>query len=152
MTIHKLVLLLLLTPLLSGNAAPDTPEATVKAYFAALSKGDRANANKLTARFPKFGDAQVAAVTDRYIEAHKRPGYAPLIKSGKAVEDCAVVIFESPTDPDPAYLIKQDGAWRVLPKLTQFNRDYFELQEVTLYDFVSWRNGSRLKLESERDG
>jgi len=136
MTTHKLVLLLLLTPLLSVYAAPDTPEATIKAYFAALSKGDRTNANKLTARFPKFGEAQVAAVTDRYIELHKRPGYAPSIKNGKAVEECAVVvILESPTDPDPAYLIKQDGAWRVLPRLTQFNRDYFELPEAALVRF-----------------
>jgi hypothetical protein len=136
MTTPKLILLLLLTSLLSVHAAEDTPEATVKAYFAALSKGDRTNANRLTARFPKFGDAQVAAVTDRYIELHKRPGYAPSIRNGKAVEDCAVVvILESPTDPDPAYLIKQDGAWRVLPKLTQYNRDYFEFPETTLARF-----------------
>ena len=136
MTTQKLVLLLLFTPLLSVYAAPEAPEATVKAYFAALAKGDRTNANKLTARFPKFGDAQVAAITDRYIELHKRPGYAPSIRNSKAIEDCAVVvIFESATDPDPAYLIKQSGAWRVLPKLTQYNRDYFELQEAALARF-----------------
>jgi hypothetical protein len=46
-----------------------------------------------------------------------------------------VIIFESPTDPDPAYLIKQEGAWRVLPKLTQYNRDYFELPEAVLARF-----------------
>ena len=136
MTTHKLVLMLLLTPLLSVYAAPDTPEATVKAYFAALAKGDRADAIKLTARFPKIGDAQIGAMTDSYIESYKRRGSTPSIKNGKALEDCAVVVtFDSPTDPDPAYLIKQGGAWRVLPKVTQFNRDYFEFPEATLGRF-----------------
>jgi hypothetical protein len=129
-----LLLLFFLIPQLSIQASTNSPEATVKAYFTALAKGDRTNANHLTARFPNFGDARVAALTDRFIELHKRPGYAPTVKNSKAIEDCAVVlIFESPTDPDPTYLIKQNGAWRVLPELTEFK--YFDFSEATLTRF-----------------
>lgn len=147
MTTYRLILFLLLAPLLSVYAAPDTPEATVKAYFTALSQGDRTKANRLTARFPKFGDAQVAAVTDELIELHKRPGYAPSVRGSKTTENCAVVvIFESPSDPDPAYLIKQGDAWRVLPWLTQYKRDYFEFPEATLARFRELEKWFRTKV------
>jgi hypothetical protein len=63
----QFILLLLLTPVLGAYAGPETPEATVRAYFTALAKGDRTNAIRLTARFPRFDEAQVATVTDRYI-------------------------------------------------------------------------------------
>jgi len=126
----------LLVPLLSLYATPDDPETALKAYFAALSKADREAANRLTAHFPKFGESEVAAVTERYIELHKRPGYGPTLRGSKTIENCAVVvIFESPTDPDPAYLIRQKEVWKVLPKLTQFDREHFELASSELERF-----------------
>lgn len=120
----------------STCADADDPETTLKAYFTALSKADRQTANRLTAHFPKFRESEVAALTERYIELHKRLGYSPVVRGWKRMENCAVVVvFESPTDPDPAYLIHKNGAWQVLPRLTQFDRDYFELQASELKRF-----------------
>lgn len=121
---------------LSGCAGLDDPKTALKAYFAALSRADRQTANQLTARFPKFGLSDVSAVTEQYIQLHKQPGYGPVIRGSKAIENCAVVIaFESPTDPDPIYLIRQEEAWRVLPTLTEFDQDRIELRAPELARF-----------------
>ncbi len=122
--------------ILSSSAAELTPVETVQSYFEALSKTNRVKANDLTAKFPKFGEVQVAGVTEKFIEIHRRPGFAPRIATSKMIEDCAVVIlYEKPTDPDPAYLIKQRGAWRVLPELTEYKEPEFELSEAVVGRF-----------------
>jgi hypothetical protein len=136
MKVGECLLPLLAIPWVAVQGASLGPEATVKAYFDALKKGDAVRANELTARLGHFGESQVATVIQEYIALHKKPGYAPKVRSSKTIEDCAVVVvLESPTDPDPAYLIKQNGRWRILPELTDYKRDEFELPEVVTARF-----------------
>ena len=56
------------------------------------------------------------------------------VGEGFTVEDCAVVIFEDgekgKPDYDPAFLIKQDGQWKVLLKLTDWDEEEFETSEA----------------------
>jgi hypothetical protein len=52
------------------------------------------------------------------------------------MENCAVVVvLDSPTDPDPVYLLKGKEGWRVLPGLTQFQREIFQLDAAELKRF-----------------
>ncbi|HWN95807.1 MAG TPA: ankyrin repeat domain-containing protein [Methylomirabilota bacterium] len=131
-----LVVALLAQALASISLAGEGPENALRSYFDALRKADRATANELTARFSKFTETHIAATTDWGISLGKNRQWRPVISKSKTIDNCAVVVMhESSTDPDPAYLIQQNGAWRVLPKLTQYNRDVFELPPVTLKNF-----------------
>ena len=119
-----------------ASAAQTPPESVLKSYFDALRQGNRAAASGLTARFPKFTDAEVASATDSAVSMAKNGRWSPVISKSKVIGNCAVVVFyESPTDPDPAYLMEQNGAWRVLPKVTQYKRDTFEFPKGTLEKF-----------------
>src|SRR5689334_5924439 len=98
--LFALILLSLGASSFSLVAAANDPEAAVKAYFGALARKDRAQAIQLTAHFPNLGDVEVAAATERSIQAVQRPGPASVTRGSKALGDCAVVILlESPTDP-----------------------------------------------------
>jgi hypothetical protein len=56
------------------------------------------------------------------------------------IGDCAVVVIgdgEQRTPDDPCYLLKQGGAWKVLPELARWQDDSFELTEEQKRAFES---------------
>ena len=113
-----------------------TPEQVLASYFDAVKKADQTNANSLTARFPRWGDKEVNQKNKTLI-FNFRNSSKPQTKNSKSIEDCAVVVtYESPNDPDSAYLIKQNGEWRVFPDVTGFERVDFPLSDLQLDRFI----------------
>lgn len=79
----------------------------------------------------------------------------PVPSSAKTIGDFAVVIFtdgnkERP-DYDPAYLIKQDGKWKVFLKLTKWDQPMFDLtdeQKKQLGELTEWFSAEKNRLYS----
>ena len=106
--------------------AADAPEAVAKRYLKARFDKDVETAMALTAEFPKVSKEKLKekyAQPDDALVAALRPKTAPEVRNAKVDGDLAVVVcLEKPTDPDPVYMIQQEGSWRVLPEITIFNR------------------------------
>ncbi len=98
--------------------------------------GDTGKAVALTATFPRLSSEQVRQVTQAYTDKAKAGNLKIWIypSSVSVSGDCAVVVIgddEEPTlnDPDPAYLLRQNGEWKVLLKLTNWKQDFIELND-----------------------
>jgi hypothetical protein len=60
-----------------------------------------------------------------------------LAEPSNILEDCAVVIGkQSEIDLDPVYLLKQGDQWRVLPTITRYDHQSFELSEAQQARFL----------------
>jgi hypothetical protein len=117
------------------NSPSDSPGAALKAYFEALKKGDLEAAKGLTAAFKNLPPEYLEQYTAKYSEGAKagKLNIKLVPKSSRVDKDCAVVTFEDGNkerpDYDPAYLIKQDGQWKVFLKLTKWEHRAFETTE-----------------------
>ncbi len=135
----KLILTVLLLTVCAGNilAADSETESVItflKGYRTALKKGEINSAIEMTAKFPEYPAAAIKEDTVRYSELSVSDELKLWIfpTSCKVVGDCAVVIVGdnlSPSADDPAYFLRQDGVWKIIPALTDWEDDYIELSE-----------------------
>jgi len=136
----------------------ETPSSALQRYYSALKTGDANAAIELTAKFKELPAGWIKEITDDLLAAAKEGDLSMKLVSGssKMLDECAVIIFEDGDkkrrpDYDPAFLIKQDGKWKVLPDLTnwedykpaltkpqiaQFKKlaDWFDKESARLYD------------------
>lgn len=160
MTKHAAIVVLWMSAALTGAliaeeaADLNAPGEVLVSYEAALKKGDVKTAKDLTAKFKTIPDEALEQFTAKYAEGAKAGELSfKLVKgSVKIIGDFAVVTFadgvkERP-DYDPAYLMRQDGKWKVFLGLTQWNRPRFDLsaeQKKQLAELEVWFDA-----ESER--
>jgi hypothetical protein len=148
-TIAVSLLSAIITSSVSANDAPElaAPTAALVSYEAALKKGDLDAAKDLTAKFKTIPAEALEQYTAKYSEGAKagKIVITPVPGSAKIIGDFAVVTFadgnkERP-DYDPAYLIKQNGRWKVFLKLTKWDHPMFELsddQKKQLGELKEW--------------
>lgn len=111
------------------------PTAALVAYYEALTKGDLAAAKELTAKFASLPADVIDEKTAKFSEGAKKGKIVitPVPGSARVIGDYAVITFkdgdkEQP-DYDPAFLIQQEGKWRVFMKLTGWDYPFFDLTE-----------------------
>lgn len=117
--------------MIAASAFAATPEETaivsvLKAYRAALNAGNTEQALALTATFPSVSPKETRQSTQELVDAIKSGTLKLWIYSSSVTVsgDCAVVVIgdgENPTPDDPAYLLRQEGNWRVFPRLAQWD-------------------------------
>jgi hypothetical protein len=156
-TIAVSLLSAIITGSVSANEAPEltAPTAALVAYEAALKKGDLDAAKALTARFKTIPAEALEQYTAKYSEGAKagKIVITPVPGSAKIIGEVAVVTFadgnkERP-DYDPAYLMKQNGQWRVFLKLTNWDHPMFDLpeeQKKQLGDLKEWFSAEKDRL------
>jgi hypothetical protein len=101
-------------------------------YRSALENGDMGRALGLTASFPNYPLDKTRGFTKKYVDLTKSGGLHLWIypKSFLQSGDCAVIIVgihDNPNPDDPAYMILQDGHWKVLPSIAMWQQDDFNL-------------------------
>ena len=127
----------IMTGSVSANEASETaaPTAALVAYENALKKGDLDAAKDSTASFKTIPAEALEQYTAKYSEGAKAGEIVitPVPGSAKIVGDFAVVTFadgdKQRPDYDPAYLMKQNGKWKVFLKLTKWDHPMFDLSE-----------------------
>ena len=123
--------------LTSTLTAADAPTEVGAQYVDALKKNDLAKAISLSARFTKLADQETERLTSKVAAALKGKPMTILAEPSKILEDCAVVIGkQSEIDLDPVYLLKQGDQWRVLPTITRYDHQSFELSEAQQARFL----------------
>ena len=111
------------------------PTAALVSFYDALTKGNLDAAEELTAKFANLPADTIAEKTAKYSEGAKNGKIVitPVPGSAKVIGDYAVITFKDGDkdrpDYDPAYLIKQDGKWKVFMKLTKWDYPLFDLTE-----------------------
>jgi hypothetical protein len=117
------------------------PTTALVSYYDALSKGNLDAAKELVAKFTSLPADVISEKTAKYSEGAKNGKIVitPVPGSAKVLGDYAVITFkdgdkENP-DYDPAYLIRQEGKWKVFMKLTTWDYPYFNLTEEQKKEF-----------------
>lgn len=131
------------------------PTKALVSYEAALKKGDTKAAKDLTAKFKTIPAEALDASTAEYSEAAKAGKLAitPVTGSAKILGDFAVVTFsdgnKKRSDYDPAYLVKQNGEWKVFLELTRWKSPMFDLsaeQKKQLSELGEWYDAEEKRL------
>ncbi|HYG75267.1 MAG TPA: hypothetical protein VEK08_09720 [Planctomycetota bacterium] len=129
--------LLLLSLLVIGSAfAGESPADTAKKFHDLLkaNKGDAIKAALIKPGEGKFleGDLKILF---KYADKVEKGKEDFVVVEAVEEKDCAVVIInqnkqdgKKDTDLDPMYMLKQDGAWKVLTSFSTWDRDYYKLQ------------------------
>ena len=136
----------------------ESPSAALMNYYNALKEGDLEEAKGLTASFAGLPGEYIDGYTEKYSKGVKAGALKIVLVPGleKQNEDCAVVIFEEgrggKPDYDPAYLIKQDGDWKVFLKLTSWDLRGAELadeQKARFEELAAWFKEEKARLYAE---
>ena len=106
----------------------------LKKYREALVAGETDTAVTLTASFQDLPAETIKLKTQNSVEATRSGRLKIWIfpANAKVIEGCGALIIgdgEKPAVDDPAYIIKQGGEWKVLLKLTDWNRPHFKISE-----------------------
>lgn len=139
------------------DAAVLTAAEATADLFAALAANDIDRAIARTAPIKGAPLPTVREYYERLAEHTKKTGPVQVV-AHLMLGDTAVVVFrEGGTgnskiiDLDPAYLVRHDGEWLVLFKLTKFDRPYIELDEATLTNFKklqAWFDEQKPRLQA----
>jgi hypothetical protein len=150
------ILSAIITSSVSADETPDlaAPTAALVAYDAALKKGDLDAAKDLTAKFKTIPAEALEQYTTKYSEGAKAGrSITPVPGSAKVIGDFAVVTFadgnKDRLDYDPAYLMKQNGQWKVFLRLTRWDHPMFDLsdeQKKHLGDLKEWFSAEKTRL------
>jgi hypothetical protein len=139
----------------AAGAEPDSlvePTAVVTAFFQAVAAKNVDRIVELTVPVDEAAKPAVRAYSER---AAGRP--TPAIVSHLQLSKTAVVIFhENPNnnltvDLDPAYLVRRDGKWFVLYKLTRFDRPESRISDEERVEFerlAAWYERQKPDLQS----
>lgn len=147
------------------------PMAVITTFSDRLNEGDVGGARALIANFPRFPETELDL--DRSAKRHQHGARLEPI-SFKAADDTAVVVAQEfgPTeafdevsrieagtpvalrrpDLDPAYMIRQNGEWKLLPELTEYDERYFDFTTVQLQRFAElekWYESEEKRLVAE---
>ncbi|MEP4079959.1 hypothetical protein [Haloferula sp.] len=150
--IATFVAALLITVLTCTVVAKEAADATAPtkalvAYETALKVGDAKAAKNLTAKFEATPEEALDQYTAKYSQGAKagKLSIKPVTGSAKVVGDFAVVTFSDGNkdrpDYDPAFLMKQDGEWRIFLRLTKWDHPMFDLsveQKKQLGELQEW--------------
>jgi hypothetical protein len=141
----------------ADEAVAATPAESTADLFAALAANDIDRAIALTAPVKGVPPEAVREYYQRLAEHAKKTATAQVV-AHLVLEDSAVVVFREAgpgknkiIDLDPAYLVRRDGKWLVLFKLTKFDRQYLELGDATLTNFKklqAWFDEQKPKLQT----
>jgi hypothetical protein len=156
-TITASLLVAIISSSASANEAAElaAPTAALVAYDSALKKGDLDAAKDLTAKFKTIPAEAIDQYTAKYSEGAKAGKIVinPVQGSAKTIADFAVITFtdgnKKRPDYDPAYLIKQDGKWKVFLKLTKWDHPMFDLtdaQKKQLGELTEWFDAEKDRL------
>ena len=138
----------------AAGAEPDSlaePTAAAAAFFQAVAAKNVDRIVELTVPVDEAAQPAVRAYSER---AAGRP--APAIVSHLQLSKTAVVIFREnpndnlPLDLDPAYLVRRDGKWFVLYKLTRFDRPEFRISDEERAEFqrlAAWYEAQKTNLQ-----
>jgi hypothetical protein len=131
-------------------------EATAN-LFAALGANDVDRAVAITAPVKGVPPEAVREYYQRLADHTKKVGTAQVV-AHLVLANTAVVVFREGgpgkskiVDLDPAYLVRRDGKWFVLFKLTKFDRPFTELDEAALANFKKlqeWFDEQKPKLQA----
>lgn len=161
MTRHTTLIVALVSAVFTGATLAEEPTAVsaptkaLVSYEAALKKGDLKAAKDLTANFKTIPAEALDEYTAKYSEGAKAGKIAvtPVTGSAKILGDFAVITFSDGNkkrpDYDPAYLMKQNGEWKVFLKLTQWKSPMFELsaeQKKQLSELEEWYDAEEKRL------
>ena len=129
---------------IQGAESPQTPADAVRVLDKAFKAKDAKAAMALMLKLKKVKDKDTSGYLKdrirRHIENAAR-GLSVEPVSTRIEMDCAVVIAKDikssgKFDYDPFYLIKHDGSWCVMPRLTQYNLPYVGMGDAQLKRFV----------------
>lgn len=130
---------LLFFGVLSCASAQDAPQVrrvvtsveTMAVFFDAIAQKDIDHVIRLTAPVEGYPPD---AIREFYEHIASRPGLKTIISHLELCETAVVVFNDNPNivqlDLDPAYLVRRDGKWLVLFKLTQFDRPCIKLTDT----------------------
>jgi hypothetical protein len=129
---HLIILIAVAFPETIAQEAKETPVTALLDYRTALKKGDLEGAMALTASFTRLPTERVRELTKEYLDmtASGRLHIWLYPDSLRIIADCAVIVTGDgarPAPDDPCYLLNQNGKWKVLPALTKWQEDYFDL-------------------------
>jgi hypothetical protein len=124
-------------------AAPATAAEATADLFLAWAANDIDRAVALTAPVKDVPPEAVREYYQRMVELTKKNG-VPQVIAHLVLGDTAVVVVNDngpgkAFDLDPAYLVRRDGKWLVLFKLTRFDRPYFKFDDARLNNFKMLR-------------
>jgi len=151
-TIFRLCLMVVASS--AAGAEPDSlaePTAAATAFFQAVAAKNVDRIVELTVPVDEAAKPTVRAYSER---AAGRP--APAIVSHLQLSKTAVVIFRENADDavtvdlDPAYLVRRDGKWFVLYKLTRFDRPEVRISDEERAEFqrlAAWYEGQKADLQ-----
>jgi hypothetical protein len=155
MSLHRVIAIVVVAVLLVFSSSPgeDVPESPPRKpgtpmtapellarFFAAIEAGDVDAVLALTDAVEGVPEEALRDSCQWVLESPGRPVRREIV-AHLQLEDVAIVIFEevkkeSPViDLDPAYLIRRDGAWRVLFGLTKYEGRHFRFSEQTTQRF-----------------
>jgi general secretion pathway protein G len=132
-----------------------TPEVVLMAYYKALKNGDLEKAKAMTAKFKTLPNEYLNKYTEKYSKLAKDGEMVMKLepKSMKVIGDCAVVTFKDGDkkrpDYDPAYLVKQNGEWKILLKFTQWGDRRFTFsdeQKIRFTELKTWFRSEKDRL------
>jgi hypothetical protein len=156
--------IVLFSPLEARAADAATAQTGAEAtadLFAALATNDIDRAVALTAPVKGMPPEAVREYYQRLAEHTKTTGAAQVV-AHLQLQDTAIVAFREGgpgegkiVDLDPAFVVRRDGKWLVLFKLTRFDRPYIELDEATLSNFKKlqvWFDEQKPKFQALLNG
>lgn len=111
----------------------DGPVATLQAYYSALQKGEIKKADELTARSSTLPEAHITQYNTVFSNrADTSFLWTIHPKRFKQVGDCAAVICElgpeGSSETMRAFLLKQDGKWKVYLKFWEEENAWYVLE------------------------
>jgi hypothetical protein len=124
------------TALALETVIPVDPTGAAAAFFQAAAAKDVDRLVELTAPVAEAARPAVRAYSEKVAG---RP--APAIVAHLQLPKTAVVVFldkplgTGPIDLDPAYLVRRDGRWLLLYRLTRFDREELELSDEERGEF-----------------
>ena len=123
-------------------------------YRTALEGKDIDRAVALTATFSKLPGEQIRERTQQFSNRVSAGGLKLWVypSSAHEIEDCGVVLIgDQPFPDDPAYLLKQEGRWKILLGLTNWRREYFELSDTQTKAFEQLEEHHQITKQALRE-
>ena len=128
----------------------DRAKDAVEQFRKDLKANKPEDAVKLLARFPKLPEEYYQRQEMKLARHAKRASegdYDFSVIEAKTSDQCAVVIINEDVkqgrrsiDYDPVFLLLQEGKWRILPGLTQYDREEFSMDDATKKRFAKLEN------------
>jgi len=128
-----------------------TPAESFVHFFRAVNKGRLHDAERMMAHFPSVQRQFYQRELERIATA-MADGYRPVLVASMQLDDCAAVVFEDDSprrtrvDLDPAYFLRRNGRWMIMPEVARFDGQWDDLTTAQADNFEalqSWFKDSK---------